>query len=223
MASRDRFLRRDGTQSARCCDVRDAPGSGEPEGASARVRTHDSVGRGRGRALSRPRSVLFDARLVLERPTGIGRYIVSLLPALCAAAPQWTFHVLRRAAPWPGYAFAEWHAANATHHISTQRHMSLGQHLTLPRLAQELGVDVMHYPHLDAPVLWGRVPVVATIHDAKELTLRHLFGRFDGMKRWYLRRCFEATVRRSAAVIAVSRATSSDLQRAFGNLARVRV
>ncbi|MFN8177963.1 MAG: glycosyltransferase family 1 protein [bacterium] len=162
------------------------------------------------------KAVLFDARLVLERPTGIGRYIVSLLPPLCAAAPDWQFHVLRGPTPWPGYGLAEWSAANVTHHVSRERHMSLAQHVTLPALARRLRVDLLHYPHLDAPVQWGRVPVVATIHDAKYLTLQGLFPRFDALKRWALRRLFAATVHRAAAIIADSEATAADLRRFYG-------
>jgi glycosyltransferase involved in cell wall biosynthesis len=101
--------------------------------------------------------------------------------------------------------------------------MSLAQHVTLPRTALRLGVDLLHYPHLDAPVFFGRVPVVSTIHDAKYLTLKGLFPRLDALKRWYLRRCFAATVRRSAAVIADSAATAADLRAFYGTKPRVRV
>lgn len=166
--------------------------------------------------------ILFDARLVLERPTGIGRYIVSLLPSLCAQAPAWEFHLLRRPRPWPGYGFAEWHAVNVVHHVSTERHMSLAQHVTLPRLAGRLGADLVHYPHFDAPVL-GRVPVVATIHDVKYLQLRRLFRRLDGLKRWYLRQCLAMTARRGAAIIADSRATEADVRRLLAPRGLLRV
>jgi glycosyltransferase involved in cell wall biosynthesis len=168
-------------------------------------------------------SILFDARLVLEQPTGIGRYVTSLLPPLCEAAPDWTFHVLRRPAPWPGYGLAEWAAPNVTHHVSTLRHMSFAQHVVLPRLARKLGVDLLHYPHFDAPVIGGGVPVIATIHDVKHATLRGLFPRFDALKRWYLTRLLESTLRRAAAVIADSEATAAEARLVCGAAARLRV
>ena len=54
------------------------------------------------------RSILFDARLVLSKPTGIGQYIVALLAELIRLAPEIHFQLLRHADPWPGYELAEW-------------------------------------------------------------------------------------------------------------------
>ena len=59
-------------------------------------------------------NVLFDARLVLPHPTGIGRYIASLLPELVRLAPDKAFHVLRREDPWPGYRL-EWQTFGSLH------------------------------------------------------------------------------------------------------------
>lgn len=161
------------------------------------------------------RSVLFDARLVLGHPTGIGRYIVSLLPAMARAAPGCTLHVLRRPDPWPGYGFAEWTAPNVVHHVSPMRHMSAAQYVALPRLSRRLGVDLLHHPHFDAPVLIRTVPVIATIHDAKYLTHRNLFARHDASKRWLLARAFALTMARADGIIADSAATADDLRRLF--------
>jgi glycosyltransferase involved in cell wall biosynthesis len=160
-------------------------------------------------------SVLFDARLVLEKPTGIGQYICSLLPEMIKQAPDWHFHLLRRPSPWPGYDMAGWSAPNLTHHISQERHMSLRQHFTLPRLAQDLHVDLLHYPHFDAPVLWGRVPVVATLHDAKYLVRPDFFTNLSQLKRLYMRFSFGQTIRRAAAVITISNAAAADFSRLF--------
>src|SRR4051812_25533784 len=100
-----------------------------------------------------PKSILFDARLVLSKPTGIGQYIVALLAELIRLAPETHFHLVRRAEPWAGYGLAEWRAPNLSQHISQLPHMALQQHLTIPRLAQQLKTQLIHYPHFDAPVL----------------------------------------------------------------------
>lgn len=109
----------------------------------------------------------------------------------------------------------DWSAPNLTQHVSHERHMSLRQHVMLPRLAQKLGVNVLHYPHFDAPVLWGRVPVVATLHDAKYLVRPDFFTNLSGLKRFYMRFSFQQTLRRATAVIAISHAAAADFARLF--------
>lgn len=161
-------------------------------------------------------SILFDARLVLEKPTGIGQYITSLLPELVAQAPDWHFHLLRRARPWPDYGLTVLTADNVTHHVSAVPHMSVQQQLAVPWLGYKLGVQLLHYPHFDAPVLWRQIPVVATIHDNKYLMHPHFFPSLSQVKRRYMHWCFSATLRRAAAVIAVSHHTAQDLATLFG-------
>jgi glycosyltransferase involved in cell wall biosynthesis len=161
-------------------------------------------------------ALLFDARLVLPKPTGIGQYIVSLLPELWRQAPDWQIHLLRGPNSWPGYDIKQWQSPNLIHHISHERHMSLRQQWTLPRLAQKLGVDLIHYPHFDAPVLYQPIPVVTTLYDAKYLIRPDFFTALSQLKRLYMRFCFAQTLRRAAGVIAISEATAQDMRHLFG-------
>lgn len=166
-------------------------------------------------ARARSPSILFDARLVLAKPTGIGQYIGSLLPELIRQAPGWHFHLLRRAQPWPDYGLAQLEASNLTHHCTDLPHMALRQHVELPRLARRLEAALLHYPHFDAPVLWQPVPVVVTLHDAKYLVHPEFFPRLSLVKRTYMRFCFAQSLRRAAAVIVDSASTAADLTRLF--------
>lgn len=160
-------------------------------------------------------SILFDARLVLNKPTGIGQYVAALLAALIRLAPETQFHLLRRADPWAGYGLAEWSAPNLSQHISPLPHMAMQQHLVIPRLAQQLKTNLIHYPHFDAPVLWGRLPVVTTIHDAKYLVHPEFFTNLSRVKRLYMRFSFAQSLKRAAGVIVVSQNTAQDLARLF--------
>lgn len=160
-------------------------------------------------------TILFDARLVLAKPTGIGQYIASLLPELVCQAPEWHFHLLRRADPWPDYGLAQLGAPNLTQHLSGLPHMALRQHVELPRLARRLGATLLHYPHFDAPVLWQPAPVVVTLHDAKYLVHPEFFPRLSFVKRAYMRFCFAQSLRCAAAVIVDSANTAADLSRLF--------
>jgi glycosyltransferase involved in cell wall biosynthesis len=162
------------------------------------------------------KSLLFDARLVLSKPTGIGQYIASLLPEIVIQAPELHIHLLRRPDPWPDYGIEGWQAPTLTHHISRLPHMSLRQHLYLPRFAKQLGVDLIHYPHFDAPVFNGSVPVVATLHDAKYLVRPGFFTHLNTVKRASMRFAFRATLKRAKHVISDSLATAEDIHRLFG-------
>lgn len=161
------------------------------------------------------RSILFDARLVLEKPTGIGQYVASLLPEMARLAPDLHIHMLRGPAPWPNYELAQLSAPNVTHHVSVLRHMSLGQHLALPRLARRLNVSLLHYPHFDAPVLWRPMPVIATIYDAKYLLHPEYFPSFSRPKTYYMKASFQRTLRQADAVITLSQSSRDDLLSLF--------
>ena len=161
------------------------------------------------------RSILFDARLVIEKPTGIGRYVTSLLPEMIRQGADYHFHLLRGPRPFPGFGMAEWQAPNLTHHVCDSKVMSLRQHVALPRLARQLGADLIHYPHFDAPVLFGSTPVVATIHDARDLARPDFFIGMSRLKRWYMHWFIKRCLRGSATVITVSHAMAEDLSRLF--------
>lgn len=169
-------------------------------------------------------TVLFDARLVLEQPTGIGRYVASLVPELVRLAPETSFHLLRRPDPWPGYGLGALRAPNLTQHVTALPHMSLRQHVEIPGWARRLGADLLHYPHFDAPVTFRTVPVVATVHDTKELPGSGMESDLPLHKRIALRFLLRRTLKGASAVISVSRATSDALEALVpGSSRRVRV
>lgn len=162
------------------------------------------------------KSILFDARLVIEKPTGIGRYVTSLLPEMIRQGSEYHFHLLRGPNPFAGFGMASWDAPNLTHHVSDSTVMSLRQHFTLPKLARRLGADLIHYPHFDAPVLVGSIPVVATIHDARDLARPDFFIGMSRLKRWYMHWFIKRCLGGRATVITVSHAMAKDLSRLFG-------
>lgn len=165
-----------------------------------------------------PPSILFDARLVLEKPTGIGQYIASILPELTQQAPDWKFYLLRKFHTFAGYNLDALNAPNLSHLISEEPHMSLQQHLTLPRLANKLKVDLLHYPHFDAPVLYQPIPTVATLHDTKYLAHSDFFPSQSRVKQSYMRFLFNSTLKYAKHVLAVSQSTKNDLYQLFPSI-----
>lgn len=164
-----------------------------------------------------PERIAFDARYVNDQYHGIGRYAFRLLEAMVAAAPDLTFIVYRgrgrdtrfkldalsaqpnvefRAAPWPLYWPHE--------------------QVIWPRLLRESRADVFHSPYFVAP-LFATCPVIITVHDL-------IFDRYPEYMPWGWSRPYYAYygwlmrqgTRRAHRILAVSRATSSDLTRYYG-------
>ncbi|MEI6970454.1 MAG: glycosyltransferase family 1 protein [bacterium] len=161
--------------------------------------------------------VIFDARWVLSKPTGIGRYIASLLPPLLRQCPDLEIHLLHRQETWPGYGLGLLAAPNLVHHVTELPCLSARQYLAIPLLARRLGASLVHHPHFDAPVLWQPVPVVATFHDVKYLLHPEFFPRGSALlKRFTMKRLFAMTGRRAAAVITVSQNTAAEVEGLFG-------
>jgi glycosyltransferase involved in cell wall biosynthesis len=161
-------------------------------------------------------TILFDARLMLPKPTGIGQYIASLLPELVRQAPDWQFHLLHKPDTFAGYGVADWDFPNLTKHATREPHMSLAQHGQLPRWATRLGADLLHYPHFDAPVWLSRVPVVSTLYDVKYLVRPDFFTALSKLKLAYMRFCYRATWQKATAVCTISHHTANDLRQLFG-------
>lgn len=84
--------------------------------------------------------------------------------------------------------------------------------IELPRLAQELGAELIHHP-LPALAPLGAPPQAITVHD---LAFERLPWCFDRRFRAYARLTHRAAGRRAAAVICVSEATASDVRELWG-------
>ena len=163
------------------------------------------------------RRIVIDARWVLPAPTGIGRYITSLLPPLLRLVPDWQFHILRRHNPWPGFRLDSLSAPNLVHHVTTIPCLSVRQYSAIPDLVRKLNAALLHHPHFDAPVLWQSVPVIATLHDVKYLLHPEFFPHGSTLlRRVIMKMIFSLTLRRAAAVITVSRNTATEIKQLFG-------
>jgi alpha-1,3-rhamnosyl/mannosyltransferase len=87
--------------------------------------------------------------------------------------------------------------------------------LVAPARAHALGGKVFHATTGRAPVA-PRMPVVLTVHDVTALTRASWYPALD---RLFVRPWLRASIRSAAAIIAVSRATASDMVDAVGPIA----
>jgi len=159
--------------------------------------------------------IVIDARRI--RDFGIGTYIRSLAHALgkIDAENQYTLitspeETKRLTGLPPNFQTAEYRRTD----------QEFLDHLAFPVLLQSLRADLIHIPLNRVPVLMPR-PYVVTVHDMSNLYFDDPRSRaWMEMRRWRLRR----GLARAERVLAVSEATSRDVQKALGIPAqRIRV
>lgn len=153
--------------------------------------------------------VLLDATAMPVDRGGVARYVDELVHALDAdlviacqprdeqryrdLAPDATIVAGPRALGWRGFRLT-W------------------EQVALPRIARKHDVDVVHSPHYTTPVFMAR-PRVVTIHDVTFFTNPAMHRP---MKRWFFTTWIRLSVRLADEIIAPSRATARELERATG-------
>jgi alpha-1,3-rhamnosyl/mannosyltransferase len=157
--------------------------------------------------------VVLDARIVIPRMTGAGRYVIELakrIPALTGeVALQVLFLPSMRATRIPAM-LAD---AGVTIRYADVRVASLKQWFAMPGVLNQLHPDVYHYPFLDLPYV--RFPSVVTIYDLNPVLNSGYFDHLGALKRTAARRLVKSTLRRSRAAIAISEATRSLIREHF--------
>lgn len=104
--------------------------------------------------------ICIDARFFGNENGGLGRYTMQLLGELAKLGTKNTYYVLLR----KKYFESESFPANFQKVLCEIPHYSLKEQLVLPSLIYSLKVDLVHFPHFNAPILYFGKRVV-TIHD----------------------------------------------------------
>ena len=154
----------------------------------------------------------FDCRLYSPKYTGIGRYVFELLKNL-AEIDQENHYVLYFNQP----EFDQFQVPNERWRkkLVNIPHYSLAEQTRFYYFLQQEKIDLMYFPHFNAPIFYKK-PFVVTIHD---LTL-HYYPYKEYQPRWSLKKQIEILVYRflmgrvvknSRHIIAVSENTKRDL------------
>jgi glycosyltransferase involved in cell wall biosynthesis len=153
--------------------------------------------------------IAIDARELLGRPTGVGRYLSNLLrewndlPG--AAAHEF---VLCADAAVDGHAWPQLRVSSAV--TGGRLHGTLWEQLVLPRLAG--GASVLFCPGYTAP-LAAPAPTVVTVHDVSFAAHPEWFSWREGLRRRTLTRL---GARRAAKVVTVSDFSKREIVRHLG-------
>ncbi|MDP3976093.1 MAG: glycosyltransferase family 1 protein [bacterium] len=154
-----------------------------------------------------------DCRLYGLRHGGIGRYLAELVGNL-SLLDQSNHYILYFNEP----EFSQFSVPNGhwQKKLVNIPHYSLDEQTRFCHFLNREPVDLIHFPHFNAPI-WYRRPFVVTIHD---LTL-HLFPHKSYVPKWTLKKMIHVfayrlitrmVTRHAKKVIAVSQSTKSDLQ-----------
>jgi len=152
-----------------------------------------------------------DARMYSSAFTGIGRYVYELVKHLIEIDKK-NEYVLFMNRP----QFDEFKVPNkrVTKVLVKARHYSFAEQTRYLRKLWGKRLDIMHFTHFNAPMLY-RGKSVVTIHD---LTLSFFPGK--KMNSWKHRKAYELVLNRSvkhaAKIIAVSKHTKEDLLNVTG-------
>ncbi len=157
--------------------------------------------------------VVLDALLLRPRPTGVGRSILELTTALAAEDRGLDFVVLAThpemlaaIAARPG-----WRVLGCPAAVGGTLRKAVFTQVRLPGLLRTLKADLLHCLQFVAP-LGAPCPVVVTVHDLGYLRFP---DTVEEPRRSYYRLFVPRSLRRAAAVVCNSEATSADVRARF--------
>jgi glycosyltransferase involved in cell wall biosynthesis len=157
--------------------------------------------------------VVLDARIVLPRMTGAGRYVIELARRIPGLADDLTLEALLLPAMRQTQIPVMLADAGVSVHYVSASVASIRQWFVLPQVLRRIQPDLYHYPFLDLP--YSSCPSVVTIYDLNPLLHAEYFDHLRIVKRAVARALVASTMRRSRAVIAISGATANLLRERY--------
>jgi len=155
--------------------------------------------------------IAIDARLYGLENAGLGRYIMNVLDQLKKVDTENNYNVILREKYFYQLNFPE----NWKKVLLDERHYSLKEQIMLPKILYEIGADLVHFPHFNAPILF-RGKYVVTIHDMlmhkqKGLSATTLPWFLYYLKRLFYKFVFRTAVKKSNMIITPSNTVKDEL------------
>lgn len=154
------------------------------------------------------------ATMIQGGRSGVAQYVFSLVKELITTG-EMDLHVFVLEDEIPLFDFAE-HGCTiipVSRAVAPPVKNILWHQLTLPKLAADLKLDVLHVPSYRRLVHSAPCPTVGTIHD---LAPFHVKGKYDLARMFYGRVVVKSLARAQKEVIAVSHCTARDIEDFFG-------
>lgn len=155
--------------------------------------------------------IVIDARMYGTEYTGIGRYIKNLVDNLQKQDRKTKYFVLLKSKYYKNLRLA----SNFEKVLADFDHYSLQEQIKLPKILNNLGPDLVHFPHFNVPLFYNGKFVV-TIHDSimskqkgKNATTRQKY--LFSIKRLGYERVFNHALKNSVKIITPTDFVKDDL------------
>ncbi len=147
-----------------------------------------------------------DARMYSTEFTGIGRYVYELIQNLAEIDKKNEYVVFMNQKEFDEF---EPRNKNWSKILVNAKHYSIAEQIRYWAILRSQNLDLMHFTHFNAPMLYRR-PSVVTIHD---LTLSYFPGKKmnSAFYRAAYRTVLSRSVKNAKKIIAVSENTKKDL------------
>jgi len=162
-----------------------------------------------------------DARFYGSVGKGLGRYTEKLIKYLEKIDNRNQYYVLLRKKNWDDYQPAN---NNFKKVLADYQWYTITEQIMMPRIIKSIGVDLMHFTHFNVPFLF-RGKFIVTIHDLiltkyptqRATTLGPILYK---LKHWGYQTIIKSAIKRSKAVIAVSKYTKQEIEEHFSVAAK---
>jgi glycosyltransferase involved in cell wall biosynthesis len=156
--------------------------------------------------------ICIDARPIINKQTGLGRYTYNIINALKKIDPENDYLILVNAeldSNHPVFALKNDRVEYKKCYIPG---VTIQQQYKLNQFLKDEKFDVYHYPHFDLPIsISKRFKSVFTVHDLTYLLHRGVFQGAEYFKRWYTKKIMSRGIRHAEKIITVSDCTKNDL------------
>jgi glycosyltransferase involved in cell wall biosynthesis len=153
--------------------------------------------------------IAIDARELVGKPTGVGRYLSQILSAW-TRLPGAVAHEFILCSPEEQSATG-WAPLNVSQ-VSAGGQGTLWEQFVLPRLIKKAKANVLFAPAYTAPLVCS-IPIVLTVHDVSFVAHPEWFSPREG---WRRRVITQASARRAARVLTQSDFTKREVVRYLG-------
>ncbi|MBU0981947.1 glycosyltransferase family 4 protein [Patescibacteria group bacterium] len=152
-----------------------------------------------------------DARMYSTEFTGIGRYVFELARNLAKVDKKNEYVLFMNKPEYDAYEPPNKRFSKV---LVNAKHYSYAEQIRYPSILRKAKLDLMHFTHFNAPMLYRR-PSLVTIHD---LTLSFFPGKKmnSGFQRFSYNKVLRSILKHSKKIIAVSENTKMDLEEVAG-------
>jgi len=156
--------------------------------------------------------ICIDARPIINKQTGLGRYTYNIINALKRIDQKNEYLILIDAELVSTHPVFDLKNDRFVYKKCPIPGVTVQQQIKLNQFLKDEDFDVYHYPHFDLPIsIAKRIKSVFTVHDLTYLLHRGVFQGAEYFKRWYTKKIMSRGIRHAKKIITVSDSTKNDL------------